>query len=95
MIRKGARKQTKRYDCEHWLLCCGLRVVVSHKTIWRNVQAEDHALQKGKQWKPMWVVVGLYGTYILGWGEKQLLLVAVDLGSGQPLALGYVNEHDL
>jgi hypothetical protein len=31
---------------------------------------------------------------MLGWGDKQPVLVAVDLGSGQPLALGYINEHN-
>ena len=31
---------------------------------------------------------------MLGWGEKQPVLVAVDLGTGEPLALGYVNEYD-
>jgi len=28
------------------------------------------------------------GTSVLGWGEKQPVLVAVDLGTGVPLALG-------
>lgn len=34
------------------------------------------------------------GAYPLGWGEKQPGLVAVDLGSGEPVALGYVDEKD-
>jgi hypothetical protein len=62
-------------------------------TIWRDVQAEARALQKRKQWKAV-RVVGLDGAYVLGWGSKQPVLVAVDLGSGEPLAVGYVNEHD-
>jgi hypothetical protein len=36
----------------------------------------------------------LDGAAVLGWGEKQPVLVAVDLGSGEPLALGYIDEHD-
>jgi hypothetical protein len=32
-------------------------------------------------------------AYVLGWGEKRPILVAVDLGTGQPVAIGYVNEH--
>jgi transposase-like protein/DNA-directed RNA polymerase subunit RPC12/RpoP len=75
------------------LILSGLRVWVSPMTVWRDVQQSAHALQKGKQWKTM-RVVGLDGAYILGGGEKRAVLVAVDLGSGEPLALGYVNEQD-
>jgi hypothetical protein len=39
-------------------------------------------------------VLGLDGAYVLGWGDKQPVLVAVDLGTGEPIALGYVNEHN-
>ena len=39
-------------------------------------------------------MLGLDGAYVLGWGEKHPVLVAVDLGEGQPVAVGYVNEHD-
>lgn len=75
------------------LILSGLPVLVSFMTIWRDVQAEAQQLKKRKQWKPV-RVVGLDGAYVLGWGEKQPVLVAVDLGTGEPLALGYVNEHD-
>lgn len=71
----------------------GLQVSVSHMTIWRNVQAAAQAQKKHNQWKPV-RVLGLDGAYVLGWGEKQPVLVAVDLGTGTPIALGYVNEHD-
>jgi hypothetical protein len=36
----------------------------------------------------------LDGAAVLGWGQKQPVLVAVDLGRGEPLALGYIDEHD-
>ncbi len=75
------------------LILSGLNVKLSFMTIWRDVQAAAHALQKQKQWKAV-RVVGLDGAYVLGWGDKQPVLVAVDLGSGEPLAVGYVNEHD-
>ncbi len=39
-------------------------------------------------------VLGLDGAYVLGWGEKRPVLVAVDLGEGQSVAVGYVDEHD-
>jgi hypothetical protein len=37
----------------------------------------------------------LDGDYMLGWGENRPLQVAVDLGEGQPVAVGYVDERDL
>jgi hypothetical protein len=75
------------------LILSGVQVMVSFMTIWRDVQQAAQQLQKRKQWKPV-RVLGLDGAYVLGWGEKQPVLVAVDLGTGEPLALGYVNEHD-
>jgi len=61
-------------------------------TIWRNVQAEAQIQKQQRFWKPV-RVMGLEGAYVLGWGDKQPVLVAVDLGTGEPLALGYVNEY--
>jgi len=80
------------HRASRWILS-GLKVLVSHMTIWRDVQAEAQAHKKRKQWKAM-RVVGLDGAYVLGWGEKQPVLVAVDLGTGEPFALGYINEYD-
>lgn len=75
------------------LILSGLQVSMSFMTIWRNVQAQAQTLKRKKQWKPV-RVVGVDGAYVLGWGKKQPVLVAVDLGTGEPLALGYVNEYD-
>jgi transposase-like protein len=75
------------------LILSGLRVWVSHMTIWRDVQAEVQKITKRNLWKPV-RIVGLDGAYVLGWGEKQPVLVAVDLGSGEPIAIGYLHEHD-
>jgi hypothetical protein len=44
-------------------------------------------------WKPV-RVLGLDGAYVLGWGEKRAVLVAVDLGAGKPVAIGYLDEHN-
>src|SRR6185503_10956167 len=49
--------------------------------------------QKRNHWKPV-RIVGVDGAYVLGWGAKQPVLVAVDLGSGEPIAIGYLNEQD-
>jgi len=75
------------------MILMGLKVSISFMTIWRNVQAEAQRQKKNRDWKPV-RVVGLDGAYVLGWGEKQPVLVAVDLGSGEPIALGYLNEHN-
>ena len=75
------------------LVLSGLNVLVSFMTIWRDVQAEVQTIKKRNQWKPV-RMLGLDGAYVLGWGGKQPVLVAVDLGTGEPIALGYINEHD-
>ena len=75
------------------LILSGLQVLVSHMMIWRDVQAEAQTITKRNHWKPV-RIVGLDGAYVLGWGEKQPVLVAVDLGSGEPIAIGYINEQD-
>ena len=75
------------------LILSGLQVFVSHMLIWRDVQAEVQTITKGNQWKPV-RIVGLDGAYVLGWGAKQPVLVAVDLGSGEPIAIGYLPEQD-
>lgn len=62
-------------------------------SVWRDAQGEAEKLGKQKQWKPV-RVMGVDGAWVLGWGEKRPVLVAVDLGAGQPVAVGYVNEHD-
>lgn len=75
------------------LILSGLKVTLSHITIWRDVQREAEQIKKRNHWKPV-RVLGLDGANVLGWGEKQSVLVAVDLGTGEPIALGYINEYD-
>ena len=69
------------------LILSGVRVELSFMSIWRDVQAEVQGMQRRKQWKPV-RVVGLDGAYVQGWGEKQPVLVAVDVGTGEPIAVG-------
>jgi len=75
-----------------WILS-GLQVRLSFMTIWRDVQEGAKQIQRRKQWKPV-RILGLDGASVLGWGAKQPVLVAVDIGTGEPIALGYVNEYD-
>lgn len=74
------------------LILSGLNVMISFMTIWRDVQAEVQQLKQRNQWKTV-RVLGLDGASVLGWGDKQGVLVAVDLGTGEPIAVGYVNEY--
>lgn len=62
-------------------------------TIWRDVQEEAKQIKQRNHWKPV-RILGLDGAYVLGWGEKQPVLVAVDMGTGEPMAVGYINEYD-
>lgn len=75
------------------LVLSGWKVLVSHMTIWRDVQEQAQQIQKRHQWKAV-RLLGLDGAYVLGWGEKRPVLVAVDLGTGEPLTIGYVDEYD-
>jgi len=75
------------------LVLSGWKVLVSHMTIWRDVQEAAQQIKKHNQWKAV-RILGLDGANILGWGDKQPVLVAVDLGTGEPLAIGYLNEYD-
>jgi transposase-like protein len=75
------------------LILSGLKVTLSHMSVWRDVQAQAGKSRKQNQWEQV-RVLGLDGAYVLGWGEKRPVLVAVDLGTGEPVAVGYVNEYD-
>ena len=68
-------------------------VGIAPMTAWRDVQEEAQQLRRRRIWKPV-RVIGLDGAYVLGWGEKRPVLVAVDLGEGKPVAIGYVDEHN-
>lgn len=68
-------------------------VGISRMTAWRDAQAEAGQRKRRRMWKPV-RVLGLDGAYVRAWGEVRPVLVAVDLGEGQPVAIGYVDEYD-
>jgi transposase-like protein len=68
-------------------------VSIGRMTVWRDVQKEAERLKRKRIWEPV-RVMGLDGAYVRGWGKKQPVLVAVDLGDGQPVTIGYINEKD-
>jgi hypothetical protein len=48
----------------------GMRVSLSHMSVWRDVQAQAVRRKQQRQWKQV-RVLGLDGATVLGWGEKR------------------------
>jgi transposase-like protein len=68
-------------------------VGIAAMTAWRDVQEQAEQL-RGKCARQTVRVLGVDGAWMLGWGEKRGVMVAVDLGSGEPVAIGYIDERD-
>ena len=68
-------------------------VGIGRMTAWRDEQEWAQQLQR-RQKNQTVRVLGLDGAYVCGWGDVRPVLVAVDLGVEQPVALGYVDEKD-
>jgi transposase-like protein len=71
----------------------GFGITLSRMSIWRDVQQRAEELERERFWKPV-RVLGLDGAYVRGWGKTQSVLVAVDMGTGEPVTVGYVDEKD-
>jgi len=65
-------------------------VRLSRMTSWRDVQDRADRIRREKRWQPA-RVVGVDGAWLRGEG----VMVAVDLGDGQPLAIGAIDEKDM
>lgn len=78
---------------------CGSRylsafgIALSRMSIWRDVQQRAEQLERERFWKPV-RVVGVDGACVRGWGKTQPVLVVVDMGTGEPVTVGYVDEKD-
>jgi transposase-like protein len=68
-------------------------VGISRMSAWRDAQELAGQLKRRRIWKPV-RVLGLDGAYVRAWGEVRPVLVAVDLGESQPVAIGYVDEYN-
>lgn len=66
-------------------------VQLSHMSVWRDLNEQAELLEQRRRWQTV-RVLGLDGAYPLIKGQKRAVLIAVDLGSGQPVALGRVDE---
>lgn len=64
-------------------------VRLSHMSIWRDLQEQAEQLEQRRRWQGV-RVLGVDRLYPLGWGKKQPVLVAIDLGDGQPVAVGLI-----
>lgn len=69
------------------------QIGLSRMSLWRDVQQYAREIEKERHWKPV-RVMGLDGAYVRGWGKTQAVLVAVDMGSGQVVTVGCVEEKD-
>jgi transposase-like protein len=65
-------------------------VSLSRMSGWRDVQAGAEGIRRRTQWKPA-RVVGVDGAWVNGQG----VMVAVDLGDGEPLAIAAIDEKDM
>jgi transposase-like protein len=101
--RADQTQRLRKLAAIFWVLGMSLRgvqialsafgVQVSHMTVWRDIQEQAKLLEKRRRWQPV-RVLGVDGVYPLGKGRQQPVLVAVDLGKGQPVAIGRVNESN-
>ncbi len=65
-------------------------VSLSRMRSWRDVQAGAEQIRREKRWQPV-RVVGVDGAWLNGKG----VMVAVDMGNGEPLAIGVIDEKDM
>jgi len=65
-------------------------VSLSRMSSWRDVQAGAEGIRRRTQWKSA-RVVGVDGAWVNGQG----VMVAVDLGDGEPLAIAAIDEKDM
>jgi len=87
----------------YWVLGMSLRgtrialsafgIKLSHMTVWRDLQEQARQAEGRRHWQPV-RVLGIDGLYPLAKGKKQAVLIAVDLGNGQPVAIGQIDESN-
>jgi transposase-like protein len=84
-----------------WVMGLSLRYVattmaafgikISHTTIWRDLGEQADLLAKRRRQVGV-RVMGVDALYPLCKGKKRSVVIAVDLGNGQPMAIGMVDE---
>ena len=101
--RADQTQRMRKMAAIYWVLGMSLRSVVialtpfkvklSHMTVWRDLQGQAEVVEQRRHWHPV-RVLGVDGLYPLVRGKKQPVLIAVDLGDGQPVAIGQVDESN-
>ena len=72
------------------LILSAFGVCLSRMSGWRDVQEEGDAIRNRAKWNPA-RIVGVDGAWLNGEG----IMVAVDLGNGEPLSIGKIDEKDM
>ena len=72
------------------LILSAFGIELSRMSGWRDVQAEGERLRRKSEWKQT-RVVGIDGGWLRGAG----VMVAVDMGDGEPIAIGAIDEKDM
>jgi transposase-like protein len=73
------------------LALSSFNVSVIHMTVWRDIQAQAELLKRRRQWQGI-RVLGVDGAYPIFKGKKQPVVVAIDLGTGQLVAVAQIDE---
>jgi transposase-like protein len=99
--RADQTERLRKYAAILWVLGMSLRSVclalspfnvgLSHMTVWRDLQEQGKLLKKRREWQGV-RVLGVDGAYPLMKGKKEPTIIAIDLGSGQPVAVGKLDE---
>ena len=86
-----------------WVMGLSLRYVattmaafgikISHTTAWRDIDQQAELLEKRRRQRDV-RVMGVDALYPLCKGKKRSVVIAVDLGNRQPMAIGLVDESN-
>jgi transposase-like protein len=101
--RADQTQRLRKLVAIYWVLGMSLRSVpmalapfgvpLSHMSVWRDLQEQAGLVEQRRHWHPV-RVLGVDGVYPLAKGSKCPVLIAVDLGDGQPVAIGKVDESN-
>lgn len=101
--RADQTQRMRKLASLYWILGMSLRgvtialscfkVTLSHMTVWRDLQEQATLLEKRCRGQSV-RVLGVDGMNPLVKGKKRPVIIAVDLGSGKPVAIGKVDESN-
>ncbi len=99
--RADQTERLRKYAAILWVLGMSLRSVklalsafnlsISHMSVWRDLQEQAELLKKRRRWQSV-RVLGVDGAYPLLKDKKQPTIIAIDVGSGQPMGVAAIDE---